>query len=95
MLSKKKFKAWLERYPQDTSVVGWSLKHESCPIARFLGETTDAVAPIVRPHSWIAWNHRRSHRMPQWATTFVKLVDHWGQGKPVPKQVALRLLETS
>lgn len=72
-LSKAKFKAWLEsKHPRTR--VGVPNECWSCPIAKFLRQTTEEEWEVDRELVF-SIETCRSHSLPKWAGNFIDKID--------------------
>lgn len=75
-LSRHAFMEWLKGFSAK-KVVGISLKSDSCPIARFLGEGVGVDRNSYGPAGeWGEPKPETSRPMPKWAKKFVTLIDN-------------------
>lgn len=78
ILTRAAFTAWLAQWP-DEKIVGHSISVEHCPIARYLQDAIDDDAVFVDSKEYrigIFGRHCKIRRMPEWASSFVNLIDN-------------------
>ena len=96
ILREYAFRRWLEKQPPSASV-GLRGNSHCCPLAKYLDARTGNGYWAVYPNYYSARNYLdgcAEHKMPAWATEFVKRVDrlHRIKNKVITARRALRVL---
>lgn len=90
ILTKAKFKKWLESKHSRTKV-GCPQSCSSCPLAKFLTQTTGTEYSVGSLDYYEVWKTTKYALLPEWARMFIADVDNTPY-QYVTATTALRLL---
>lgn len=89
--SVEDFREWLRSLPESSSIAGHAGQSRSCPAAKWLTDTCQREARVESEIIWIGKVFTK-YNTPEWLTDFVGMVDEYGQGESIERDLALELL---